>query len=117
MDYLLVVRSDACTGKFLLNPYFITSGFYYIRFLHSFLVKHARSYPLFLTNMGANVDQIWAQTRRNSVLTSPKRSPERAEEFLKGPRARILRFLLVFDENLIKNEIWKIQKKNILKNL
>ena len=55
--------------------------------------------------MGSTVDQILAQTRRTFVLTSAKRSPERAEEIFNGPRARILRFLLVVDDNRIKIEI------------
>ena len=113
--WLVACTRQFHTGKFLLYPYFITSGFYYIRLLHSLLVKNARNSPLCLTNMGSNVDQIWAQTRRNSVLTSPKRSPERAEEIFDGPRARILRFWWVFDENLIKNEISGITRE-LLRN-
>ena len=53
----------------------------------------------FRTNLGRNLDQIWAQTCPFSVLTSAKKSSERAPELFFGPRAWILRFSIVFDEH------------------
>ena len=55
-----------------------------------------------MTNLGRVFDQNWAQSCPIWILTSAKWSPERAEEFFKGPRARNLRFWLVFDENPTK---------------
>ena len=63
--------------------------------------------------LGRNLDQIWAQTCPFLVLTSAKKSSERAPELFFGPRARILRFSSVFYQNLNLKKIEKIEKYTI----